>query len=95
MKSVYDVLIKPVISERSMGLIEENKYTFMVDPRCNRHEVKKAVEEIFKVQVADVNIMNTKGKLKRQGKTRGYTPDRKKAIVKLKPGNKIEIFDGL
>lgn len=95
MRSPYDVLKKPVISEKSMDLAAENKYTFIVDPNANKIEIKNAVEKLFKVKVLDVNTMNVKGKFKRMGKYVGRTSDRKKAIVKLKDGDKIEIFEGV
>lgn len=90
-----EIIIKPIISERSMELVEENKYAFFVDKRANKVEIKKAVEELFEVSVEAVNTANLTGKTKRMGKTSGRTPDRKKAIVTLKPGHKIELFEGL
>ena len=96
MKTPYDVIIKPVISEKSMEDAQVKKYTFKVATDANKTEVKKAVEEIFGVEVAKVNIMNVKGKVKRMGRTVGRTPDSKKAIVTLKEGSKeIEFFQGL
>lgn len=95
MKNPRDILIKPVVTEKSTGLLAENKYTFIVDLKANKTEVKKAVEEIFKVKVEKVNTMRVKGKIKRVRKSVGKTPDRKKAIVTLKQGDKIEIFEGL
>ena len=95
MHSPYDVLLKPVVSEKSMALMEENKYTFYVHPRANKLEIKDAVEKIFKVHVEDVHTLKVHGKVRRQGKFVGRTSDRKKAIVKIKPGEKIEIFEGL
>ena len=88
-----DVLKRPVITERSSELMAEKKYTFEVDVRANKTEVKDAVEEIFGVKVEKVNIMNYKGKYKRVGKFGGYTNKRRKAIVKLTAdSNEIEIF---
>lgn len=95
MRSPYDVLIKPVVSEKSLSLMEENKYTFYVNKDANKIEIKNAVEKLFNVHVVKVRTMIVKGKLKRQGRFVGRTPDRKKAIVTLKPGEKIEIFEGL
>lgn len=96
MKTPYDVIIKPVISERSMEDAQEKKYTFKVDPRANKTEVKEAVEEIFDVEVAKVNIMNVRGKVKRMGRYEGTTSASKKAIVTLTPDSKeIEFFQGL
>jgi len=95
MDRAEDIIIRPVISERSMELIGENKYTFWVDKRANKVQIKKAIEELFDVEVERVTTMNVKGKLKRFGRYVGRTPARKKAIVKLKEGDKIEIFEGL
>ena len=96
MKSAYDVIIKPVISERSMDLAPEKKYTFKVAPDANKTEIKKAVEEIFGVEVKKVNVMNMDGKLKRLGRTIGRRPAFKKAIVTLTDASKeIEFFQGL
>jgi large subunit ribosomal protein L23 len=95
MRNPREVLKRPVVSEKSLGLMEENKYTFIVDTHANKIEIKHAVEEIFKVSVLDVRTMHVKGKFKRQGKFSGYTSDRKKAIVTLKAGDKIEVYEGL
>ena len=96
MKSAYDVIITPVITEQSMDVAQEKKYTFKVANGANKTEVKEAVEEIFGVEVAKVNIMNYDGKLKRMGRTVGYTNAYKKAIVTLKADSKeIEFFQGL
>lgn len=96
MKTAYDVVIRPIITESSMDLAAERKYAFKVDPRANKTEVKSAVEEIFDVDVAKVNIMNVNGKTKRLGRSVGKTSDYKKAIVTLTPDSKeIEIFQGL
>lgn len=95
MQNPRDIIIKPVVSERSVGLMEENKYTFKVALKANKIDVKKAIEEIFKVKVVDVKTMRVKGKKKRLGRYEGKTPDWKKAIVTLKEGDHIEIFEGL
>ncbi len=87
-----EVLKRPVSTERSSEQMAENKYTFEVDTRANKTEVKDAVEEIFGVKVEKVNIMNYKGKFKRVGKFGGYTNKRRKAIVKLAEGE-IELFE--
>ncbi|CEA01442.1 50S ribosomal protein L23 [Jeotgalicoccus saudimassiliensis] len=86
-----DIIKRPVITERSADLMSEDKYTFDVDVRANKTQVKHAVEEIFDVKVDKVNIMNVKPKKKRMGRYEGYTNRRRKAIVKLKEGS-IEIF---
>lgn len=95
MRDARDVLKRPVISEKSVGLLEENKYTFWVDPAANKIEIKAAVEKMFKVAVVEVRTLSVKGKLKRVGRYQGKTNDRKKAIVTLKAGDKIEGFAGL
>ena len=96
MKTPYDVLLRPVVTERSMDDTAEKKYTFIVDKRANKTEIKEAVEEAFGVQVVSVNTANFQGKLKRQGRYEGYTPAYKKAIVKLSESSKtIEFFEGL
>lgn len=88
-----DIIKRPVITEHSMSM-DEKKYTFEVDPRANKVQIKKAVEEIFGVKVEKVNTMNYKGKFRRFGRYSGYRPDRKKAIIKLTPDSKdIDFFD--
>ena len=89
-----DIIKRPVITERSTDLMSEKKYTFEVDVRANKTQVKDAVQEIFGVKVEKVNIMNYKGKFKRMGKHAGYTNKRRKAIVKLTADSKeIELFE--
>lgn len=96
MKTPYDVIVKPVITERSMDDAANKKYTFKVATDANKTQVKHAVEEIFGVDVRQVNIMNVKGKLKRVGKNIGRRPATKKAIVTLTDKSKeIEFFQGL
>lgn len=95
MRDARDVLKRPVISEKSVGLVEENKYSFWVDTAANKIEIKAAVEKMFKVKVAEVRTMNVLGKMKRVGKSQGKKADRKKAIVTLKAGERIEGFAGL
>jgi large subunit ribosomal protein L23 len=95
MRSPYDVLKKPVVSEKTMGLLAENKYTFLVNPDANKIEIKHAVEKAFNVKVTDVKTINVKGKAKRVGRFVGKDSDKKKAIVTLKVGDKIEVFDGV
>ena len=96
MKTPYDVIIKPVISEKSMDDAAMKKYTFKVAKDANKTQVKLAVEEIFGVEVAKVNIMNVNGKVKRMGRYVGKTAATKKAIVTLTPASKeIEFFQSL
>lgn len=89
-----DIIKRPVITERSMDILNDRKYTFEVDVRATKTQVKNAVEEIFGVKVEKVNIMNYKGKFKRMGRYTGYTNKRRKAIVTLTEDSKdIEIFN--
>jgi large subunit ribosomal protein L23 len=93
----YDVILKPVITEKSMNAMAEKKYTFLVHPEATKTQVKEAVEKMFEgTKVAQVNTMNNDGKKKRRGATVGRTNKYKKAIVKLTAESKdIEIFEGL
>ena len=96
MRNPHDIIIRPVITERSMEDMAEGKYTFVVDKRSNKTEIKKAIEAIFGVKVEKVNTMNMRGKVKRQGIYVGKRPDWKKAIVKLTEDSKrIEFFEGM
>lgn len=96
-KFAYDVILRPIITERSMELLTEGKYTFKVAKDSNKIEIAKAVEALFPgVKVSKVNTMNCRGVLKRQGRSQGYTSSWKKAIVTLAEGSKtIEFFDGM
>ncbi|MBQ0922865.1 MULTISPECIES: 50S ribosomal protein L23 [Saccharopolyspora] len=90
-----DIILKPVISEKSYGLLEQSQYTFLVDPRSNKTEIKIAIEQIFDVKVASVNTINRDGKRKRTRTGFGKRKDTKRAIVTLTPESKaIEIFGG-
>ena len=92
----FDVIIKPILSEKSYADIANKKYTFQVRLDANKTEIKKAVEKVFGVKVDKVNTTIIRGKLKRQGKTQGYTSDYKKAYVTLSQDSKtIEFFDSL
>ncbi len=93
MKDPRDIIIRPVISEKTYGLLDENKYTFIVDPRANKTQIKQAIEGIFDVKVLGVNTMNRPGKRKRRGLIIGKRPDTKRAIVTVAPGDEIELFD--
>lgn len=96
MKTAYDIIKKPVITEASMAGIAENKYVFEVMMSANKVEIKKAIEEIFGVQVESVNTVKLPAKNKRMGVHFGKTTAKKKAIVTLKEGSKpIEIFEGM
>jgi large subunit ribosomal protein L23 len=92
-KSARDVIIRPVVSEKSYSGLEANVYTFLVDPRANKTEIKEAVQGIWNVRVTSVNTINRKGKLKRRRFTVGKRADQKRAIVTLAQGDSIEIFE--
>lgn len=87
-----DILIRPLITERTTDLMADGKYVFVVDKRANKIQIADAVHEIFNVKVEDVNTVNVKGKTKRRGRTVGKTASYKKAIVKLAAGETIEFF---
>ncbi len=93
MKDPRDIIYRPVISEKTYGLLDENKYTFEVDPRANKTQIRQAIEEIFDVTVLGVNTMNRTGKRKRRGLIVGKRPDTKRAIVTVAEGDEIELFD--
>ena len=93
MKTSRDVIIRPVVSEKSYGGLEQNTYTFLVDPRSNKTEIKEAIQKIWNVRVTSVNTLNRKGKVKRRRFTQGKRPDQKRAIVTLAEGDSIEIFE--
>jgi large subunit ribosomal protein L23 len=92
MKDVHQVILRPIISEKSYDLVSENRYTFEVAKKANKVEIGKAVEEIFSVTVLKVNTMNVSGKPKRVRYAKGYTRSWKKAIVTLAEGDTIEAF---
>ena len=89
-----DVILAPVVSEKSYGLIDARAYTFRVHPDANKTEIRKAVESIWDVTVVSVNTLNRKGKTKRFRLQRGTRPDSKRAVVKLAEGDKIDLFEG-
>jgi large subunit ribosomal protein L23 len=89
-----EVLISPVVSEKSYGQIVQNRYTFRVHADAHKTQIRQAVEQLFEVKVVNVNIVKVQPKPKRRGLTRGTKKGWKKAIVQLKPGDTIEIFEG-
>ena len=94
MKSARDVIIRPVVSEKSYAGLEQNSYTFLVDKRANKTEIKEAVQQIWNVRVLSVNTINRKGKRKRSRLGMyGKRPDQKRAVVTLAAGDTIEIFE--
>jgi len=94
-KTPYDVILEPVLSEKAYGSYAEGKYTFWVHPEASKTEIKNAVQQAFKVNVLDVNVLTVRGKKKRMGRYEGKRADRKKAIVTVAPGQKIEALEGL
>ena len=96
MKTAYDLIIRPVLTEKSYASIADKKYVFEVAVNANKTEIKAAIEEIFGVKVDSVNTMRVEGKMKRQGRTQGRTPEIKKAYFTLKKDSKaIEFFEGM
>ena len=94
--AAHDIIIRPLLSEKSYAGIQDKKYSFVVAKSANKTQIKLAIEEIFGVSVEKVNTAIVGGKLKRQGRSEGYTPDYKQAIVQLKQDSKsIEFFDSL
>ena len=97
MSRVYnprDILLRPVVSEKSYGLLDEGKYTFVVAPQANKTQIKQAVEEVFRVKVTGVNTLNRQGKRRRTRFGWGKRSDTKRAIVTLAEGDRIDIFGG-
>ena len=91
---LHDTILRPIITEASMLVMDDKKYTFEVDVRANKTHVKQAIEKLFDVEVEKVNIMNVRGKLKRMGRYSGYTKKRRKAIVTLTESSKtIQLFE--
>ncbi len=94
MRDPRDVILKPVVSEKSYALLDVGVYTFVVHPEANKTEIRQAVEAIFNVEVTNVNTLNRKGKRKRRKQFYGTRPDTKRAIVTLKAGDRIDLFEG-
>jgi large subunit ribosomal protein L23 len=92
---VREIIKQPLITEKSTNLQAENKYSFAVDPRANKWQIKQAVEQIFGVKVMAVNTIRYGGKKRRMGRSEGYTSQWKKAVVTLAPGQQIEFFEGV
>lgn len=90
-----DILIRPVVTEKTNADMQEGRYVFVVDKRANRTQIKNAIEEVFKVKVADVNTMNVLGKFRRMGRYMGKRPDYKKAVITLVEGHRIQLFEGV
>jgi len=92
---LYEVLRRPLITEKSTLLKEQSRYAFEVAPEANKRQIKEAVETAFKVKVVKVNVMRMPGKTRRIGRRQVLTPSWKKAVVTLQPGQKIEFFEGV
>jgi large subunit ribosomal protein L23 len=92
-KSPRDIIVRPVVSEKSYAGLEGNRYTFLVDVRASKTEIKEAIQQIWNVRVVSVNTMNRKGKRKRTRFGYGKRADQKRAVVALAPGESIEIFE--
>jgi large subunit ribosomal protein L23 len=92
-KTARDVIFRPVVSEKSYAGLEQNTYTFLVDRRANKTEIKEAIQTIWDVRVTSVRTLNRKGKVKRRRFTKGKRADEKRAIVTLAEGDSIEIFE--
>ena len=92
---LYEVLRRPLITEKSTMLKEQNRYAFEVASGANKRQIKEAVETAFKVSVVKINVMNVPGKMRRIGRRQALTPAWKKAVVTLEPGQKIEFFEGV
>jgi large subunit ribosomal protein L23 len=92
-KSPRDIVIRPVVSEKSYAGLEGNSYTFLVAPGANKTEIKEAIQQIWNVHVESVRTMNRKGKVKQTRLGAGRRPDQKRAVVKLRTGDSIEIFE--
>ena len=89
----YQIIIRPLVTEKNTNLMSLNKYSFEVDRNANKLQIKQAIETIFNVGVTKVHTMNVRGKMRRRGREFGYTRDWKKAIVTLAEGDRIEIFE--
>ena len=95
MSNARDILIKPIVTEKTSAMMQDNRYAFKVKLTASKIEIKQAVEELFKVKVLSVNTVRCQRKLKRMGKFVGRKSDFKKAFVKIAPGQTIEFFEGV
>lgn len=93
MKSMYDIIKRPIITEKSSNLVENLQYTFEVDPKATKTEIKDAIEKIFKVNVIEIRTINVHRKAKRMQRFEGFKPAYKKAIVRLAAGQTIDVFE--
>jgi large subunit ribosomal protein L23 len=95
MADARDILLRPIVTEKTSVMMQDNKYTFEVPLNANKTEIRLAVEKVFNVKVVNVNTVRVSGKTKRMGRSEGRTSDYKKAIVKLAEGNTIPVFEGV
>ncbi len=93
MKDPRDIILSPIVSEKSYAAVQNKQYSFYIDPRADKDEVKRAIEKIFNVKVLRVNTINVKPKPKRLGRSSGYSAKKKKAIVTVSAKDKIEFFE--
>lgn len=91
----HDVIIAPVLSEKAVTAIDTGKYAFYVHPDANRTQIKDAIEIVFAVEVEKINVLKVRGRIRRQGRVSGRTPERRKAIVTLRAGQRIQQLEGL
>ena len=95
MADARDILVRPIVTEKTSVMMQDNKYTFEVPLNANKTEIRQAVEKVFNVKVVSVNTVRVSGKTKRMGRSEGRTSDYKKAIVRLAEGNTIPVFEGV
>lgn len=93
MREAHDIILRPVVTEKSSALLERNKYVFEVRPEATKTDIRQAVEKKFRVKVLKVNTINVPGKVRRLGRFSGRTPGYKKAVVSLAPGHSINVFE--
>jgi large subunit ribosomal protein L23 len=93
--TAHEVILRPVLSEKALMRVEEGKYAFFVHPKANRSQIKEAIEQVFDVNVTKINLATVRGKIKSLGRYSGRRPERKKAIVTLKAGQRIQELEGL
>lgn len=91
----HEVLFRPVLSEKALSGVDSGKYAFYVHPKANRTQIKDAVEQVFEVEVVKINVSSVRGKVKTMGRYKGRRPERKKAVVTLKDGQRIQELEGL
>ncbi len=91
----HDIILRPIITEKALGTMNDGTYSFEVDSRVNKFQIRSAIEKLYNVEIEDIRTINYKGKPKRYGRSEGYSRSYKKAVVKLRKGFKIQEFEGL